>query len=103
MSIGATAGEVTCRCLVRSFFTECKSSRKKLYPGDHRRRPFSEHPSHSESCELLGGTTKDVHHKQVLLKPHKGWRVCVFEKATLPLQFSVLTCQEEAVFPVGLL
>lgn len=59
-------------------------------------RAFPEHPSLSESW-LLAGAAKDMHHKQVSLKPRRGWKVCVFEYTTWHLQVSVLACQEKTV------
>lgn len=57
-------------------------------------RAFPEHPSLRESW-LWAGTAKDVHHEQGLLKPHKGWSICVFEYTTWHLQVSVLACEEK--------
>lgn len=59
-------------------------------------RAFPEHPSLSESW-LLAGTAQVVHHRQVLLKPLKGWNICMFEYTTWHLQVRICACQEKAV------
>lgn len=68
-----SAGEVTCRPMVRCFFSEHKSSRKNYLLETTGKDPFL-----SIFLAVTAGCCGELQHGQVLLKPCKGQRVCVF-------------------------